>query len=228
MNPDWTDVVGHPVFKILLAILLSGVIGYEREISDKPAGLRTNILIGLGSALMMMISIYVATNLGHGAADPARIAAQVVTGIGFLGAGTILQARGSVVGLTTAATIWAVSGIGLAVGSGLYFLAVLTTTAILAVLWVLGRLERRMLGKQAFERLRLRISDPAQLLKVLQGIRHDTRVRIEGLDVREISGGYSVELSFKGNEHDREQAHALLRGVPGVEGVERVGGRRPQ
>jgi putative Mg2+ transporter-C (MgtC) family protein len=226
METGWSEALGHPIFKILLSIVLSGVIGYEREISDKPAGLRTNILIGLGSTLMMMISIYVSVQYGHGSTDPARIAAQVVAGIGFLGAGTILHARGSVVGLTTAATIWAVAGIGLAVGSGLYFLAVLTTTAILAVLWVLGRLERRMFGKHGGERLRLKIGDAAQLLKALQGIQRDSAVNLDELDVRETEGVYSVELSFSGSESARRRAYELLLGIPGVQAVQRVGSPR--
>ncbi|MCI0460295.1 MAG: MgtC/SapB family protein, partial [Gemmataceae bacterium] len=79
----WDEVAVQPLFKIVLTIVLSGIIGYEREISDKPAGLRTHILIGLGSALIMMISLHVAELYGHGLSDPGRIAAQVVTGIGF-------------------------------------------------------------------------------------------------------------------------------------------------
>src|SRR5664279_539932 len=107
--------------RLLVAVVLGGAVGLERELSGKPAGLRTNILICLGSAMLMDLSI----NLGVGAngvrtGDPARIAAQVVTGIGFLGAGSILQARGAVVGLTTAATIWVVAAIGMLTGAGWY------------------------------------------------------------------------------------------------------------
>ncbi|HET7273730.1 MAG TPA: MgtC/SapB family protein, partial [Longimicrobiaceae bacterium] len=111
--------------RLLLAALLGGLIGLERELSSKPAGLRTNLLICVGATLLMELSLTVAAeanaaNLAAGVAfraDPARIAAQIVTGIGFLGAGTIMQARGSVVGLTTAATIWVVAAIGMAVGA---------------------------------------------------------------------------------------------------------------
>ncbi|MBA2245639.1 MAG: MgtC/SapB family protein, partial [Gemmatimonadetes bacterium] len=110
--------------RLLLAAVLGGVIGLERELSGKPAGLRTNLLICVGAALLMDLSIAVAAlanlpNEQAGAifrADPARIAAQIVSGIGFLGAGTILQARGNIIGLTTAATIWVVAAIGMAVG----------------------------------------------------------------------------------------------------------------
>ena len=125
--------------RLALAILLGGVIGLEREASEKPAGLRTNILICVGSTLMMILSIQVAKHYAVTAADPGRIAQGVITGIGFLGAGTILHSRGGVTGLTTAATTWTVAGIGLALGSGFYLLAITTTLLILGVLLVLGR-----------------------------------------------------------------------------------------
>lgn len=227
MGVEWGELAAHPIVKILLAIALSGVIGYEREISDKPAGLRTHILIGLGSALMMMISIHVAQHYNAGIADPARIAAQVVTGIGFLGAGTILRARGSVVGLTTAATIWAVAGIGLAVGSGLYTMAVLTTGAILLVLWLLGRVEHYILGKRATECLLLRVTNPVLLLKAMHQVHANTGVRVEEWDVHESDGAYRVRLCFKGSDQERRRVRELLVDVPGVEAVVPLGVQAP-
>src|SRR2546426_12804774 len=104
--------------KLLLAAVLGGVIGLERELRDKPAGLRTNILICLGSTLFMSISTRVAEVLGG---DPTRIAAQIISGIGFLGAGAVLHSHGFVLGLTTAATIWVVAGGGGGVGSAMDF-----------------------------------------------------------------------------------------------------------
>jgi putative Mg2+ transporter-C (MgtC) family protein len=122
------------------------MVGVERELSGKPAGLRTNILICLGSALLMDLSITLGMIDGERVGDPARIAAQVVTGVGFLGAGTILHRRTDVVGLTTAAGIWASAGIGMAVGMGLYVLAIGGSGLILAVLWLLGILSSRIGG----------------------------------------------------------------------------------
>ena len=107
------------LIKLSLAVLLGGIIGFERELSGKPAGLRTNILICLGAALLMDISTRIGLVDGHRIGDPARIAAQVVSGVGFLGAGTIMQGSGVVTGLTSAATIWVVAAIGLTVGGGL-------------------------------------------------------------------------------------------------------------
>jgi len=121
------------VLRLLLAAALGAIIGYQRERAGKPAGLRTHILICLGAALFTVASIY-----GFGAAtDPARIAAGVVAGIGFIGAGAILRSgEGIVAGLTTAATIWAVAGIGLAAGAGLYLISAVATILMLIVLFL--------------------------------------------------------------------------------------------
>jgi len=135
---------------LLLAALLSMVIGLDRELHS-PAGLRTHMLVGLGACLFTQLSIY-AFHPG----DPARIAAQVVTGVGFLGAGTILQRKHNVHHLTTAASIWATAAVGMAVGTGAWFLAILATLItwfILAVLRRIGprRLRKATAGEQASE-----------------------------------------------------------------------------
>jgi putative Mg2+ transporter-C (MgtC) family protein len=134
------------LLKLLLAVVFGGAIGLEREVSGKPAGLRTNILICVGSAILMDLSIRVGDINGVRVGDPARLAAQVVSGIGFLGAGTIMQARGTVVGLTTAATIWVVAAIGLTVGAGSYLEAGGSTILVTVVLMGLGRVERVLLN----------------------------------------------------------------------------------
>ncbi len=133
------------LLKLALAVLLGGAIGLERQIAGKPAGLRTNILICIGSALIMDLSIRVGLADGVRVGDPGRIAAQVISGIGFIGAGTIMQARGEVTGLTTAATIWVVAAIGLAVGGGLYIEACGAAVLVTAVLAGLGNIEYRLL-----------------------------------------------------------------------------------
>src|SRR3989442_2277197 len=123
--------------QLSLATLFGGAIGLERELGGKPAGLRTNILICIGSVLYTKLSITMAA----GTADPTRVAAQIVTGVGFIGAGTILHARGAVVGLTSAATIWVVAAIGVALGAAVYWEAAGTTLLGLLVLQGLGRVE---------------------------------------------------------------------------------------
>jgi len=117
------------ILRLLLAAALGAIIGYQRERAGKPAGLRTHTLICLGSALFTIASIY-----GFVGADPSRIAAGIVTGIGFLGAGAILRTREHIVGLTTAASIWAVAAIGLAAGAGLYLISAVTTAVIMIIL----------------------------------------------------------------------------------------------
>src|SRR5438046_8608848 len=117
--------------RLLLAAVLGGLIGIEREIRDKPAGLRTNILICVGSALYMSLSARIAQLLGG---EPTRIAAQIISGIGFLGAGAVLHSHGFVLGLPTASTLWAVAGGGMALGSGVDFAAVFATAMSLVPL----------------------------------------------------------------------------------------------
>ncbi|MFH1798937.1 MAG: MgtC/SapB family protein [Candidatus Omnitrophota bacterium] len=133
--------------RILVSAFLSALIGLERELHGCAAGLRTHILVSMGASLFMLISIHVAEVYGRfGDVDPSRIAAGVVTGIGFLGAGAIMRYGGSVRGLTTAASIWAVSAIGLAVGAGMYEAAAITTFIGLVIL-ILSRLEEKIVLK---------------------------------------------------------------------------------
>ena len=117
--------------RLVLAAVFGAAVGYERRSSDKPAGLRTLSLVAVGSALFTIISAF-----GFETADQSRVAAQIVTGVGFLGAGTILRSGGSISGLTTAATICATAAIGMAVGSGLYIAAVGGTALMLAILYL--------------------------------------------------------------------------------------------
>lgn len=128
--------------KLLAAVLVGGGVGLERELKGKPAGLRTNILICVGSAILMDLSLRLAES--HGG-DPGRISAQVVTGIGFLGAGTILHTRGQITGLTSAATIWVVAALGLTIGAGRFVEAFGSTVTVMVVLVGLGWVEKRYL-----------------------------------------------------------------------------------
>jgi uncharacterized membrane protein YhiD involved in acid resistance len=147
LHATWPLVVDF-LPKALLAIVCGGLIGVEREMKSKPAGFRTNILICLGSMLFMWLSAQVAGAVAPGRpGDPGRIAAQVVTGIGFLGAGTIIQSRGRIVGLTSAAMIWVVSAVGMSIGAGYGVIGVMATALVLSVLVGLGLIERRVFGK---------------------------------------------------------------------------------
>jgi putative Mg2+ transporter-C (MgtC) family protein len=126
--------------RLVVACLLGAILGMEREVHRKAAGLRTNALIAFGSALFTIIGMEMATS----GADPSRVASTIVTGIGFLGAGAILRTGRNVQGLTTAATIWVNAAIGMAVGTGAYGLGVSAAVITLVVLWIVGVLERRV------------------------------------------------------------------------------------
>jgi len=134
--------------RLALGLVLGAVIGFERELHRQPAGFRTHSLVALGAALFTIVSAY---GFGGSLVDPTRIAAQIVSGIGFIGAGTILQYRGNIRGLTTAASLWSVAAIGMAAGAGLLVMAVIGMLLILVVLSLLDRVE-------AFARRRMGIS----------------------------------------------------------------------
>lgn len=132
------QVLSTTILRLILAASLGGAIGLERELRHKPAGLRTNMFICFGCAMFTVMSDQLAGGFGG---DHTRVAAQIIPGIGFIGAGSILHARGSVTGLTTAATIFVVASIGMAAGGGLYITAVFATGVILIALALLGKME---------------------------------------------------------------------------------------
>jgi putative Mg2+ transporter-C (MgtC) family protein len=188
--------------KLVLAILCGGAIGFERELSRKAAGLRTNVLICMGSALFMIVS----RHIGGGApyTDPARLVAQVVTGIGFLGAGVILQARGSITGLTTAATIFIVAAVGIAIGEGMFGVGILSTSLIIIVLVALRRVERFVIRRQRMFHYSLKTRDPAQFLENLMDLLERQNLHLEDFDVDNNPEGehvvrVSVVTSIEGN-----------------------------
>ncbi len=148
----FTEDFSTMVIRILIALVLSGVIGFEREVKRHFAGFRTHILVGVGACLMMLLSLFgfevFIETYDNVRFDPARIPSYVISGIGFLGAGTIIVYGGTIRGLTTAASIWAVAGIGLVVGAGMYAAAVFTTMVILISLIFLNNFESLFIHKK--------------------------------------------------------------------------------
>jgi len=172
------------VQRLLLIAALAGLVGYERERHGRAAGLRTHILVGVGSCLIMLTALYLMEVLaGQIALDPTRLAAQVVSGIGFLGAGTILRFRASVRGLTTAASLWAVAGIGLAAGSGFVFGAVTATVVVLLALWGLSRLER-YIRKDWFKVLVVETRASGEDLAHLRHVLSEHEVEIRDFEIK--------------------------------------------
>lgn len=186
----WVEFLHEEAFKLALAVALGGLIGLERELLGKPAGLRTNILIALGAVVLTLTSVRLAGPLG----DQGRVAAQVVSGVGFIGAGTILQARGAIIGLTSAATIWAVAAIGIAVGAGMYHLAVGTTVAILACLVGLRRVEYFSYGRRELVTFDIALSDSAGMSN-LADVFGNAGVLVEHSAVHKTSTGVGLTLS---------------------------------
>lgn len=141
------------MIRVLIALVLSGLIGFEREMKNHSAGFRTHILVGVGSCLMMLLSLFgfeaFIDDYANTRFDPARIPSYVISGIGFLGAGTIIVYGGTIRGLTTAASIWTVAGIGLVVGAGMYGAAIFTTLVILLSLIFLNNFERLFTRRQS-------------------------------------------------------------------------------
>ena len=203
MSPLWEIAT-----RIGLSALLAGLMGAEREWSGKWAGLRTHMLIGVGSALLTHISILIGVEFAEGrsnAWDPGRIAAQIVSGVGFIGAGTIIQSRGAVHGLTTAAGLWVASGLGIAVGGGFYAEAVLTTVALLVILVALRPLEQRLLrGDRRTVVLQL---GPGQKLSRLMDLLDNANVRAEKVSMSRSKEGISALVQFRGSPED---SHRLV------------------
>ena len=148
----------NAVFRLALSLLLGCVVGLERKRKGQIAGLRTFALISMGATLAMILSIYIPQEyMGLKNGDPGRVAAQVITGVGFLGAGAIIQMKGSVRGLTTAAGIWMVATIGMAVGIGMYFVSIGATMLIIFILVTLERYEHRLNIGQESKIVRLKV-----------------------------------------------------------------------
>src|SRR5690606_575286 len=176
---------------------LAGLIGWERETLRRPAGLRTHVLVAVGSALIMLVSQDLFLQFHRlTQADPARIAAQVVSGIGFLGAGTILREGATVRGLTTAASLWVAAAIGLAVGAGAFLGALVTTGVTLAALVLLGRLEPRVRLKERQRLLRLRVADrPGQLAAIVVPLAsHHVNIRQIEMSQEAAAGEVEIDL----------------------------------
>jgi putative Mg2+ transporter-C (MgtC) family protein len=190
------------LLQLALAAVLGGAIGVERELKGKPAGLRTNILICVGAALFTHLSLQIG-----GPSNPDRIAAQIVSGVGFIGAGTILHMRGSVSGLTSAATIWVVSAIGMAAGTGLYVEALGTTLLVMAVLAGLGWAEQ-VLGRRATgSHLTIHARPEPSPVQELQELIMRTGLEIVRSEVRRQDVDLVIDLDLRGPQ--RLQMHAL-------------------
>lgn len=182
-------------FQLIFSMLLGSIVGFERRRRGQSAGVRTFSLIAMGSTLAMILSIYVPQRYeGVLDGDPTRIAAQVISGIGFLGAGAIIQMKGSVRGLTTAAGIWMVSALGMAIGAGMYVVGVIATLLILFILVLLERIEHRV-----------SMRSEARIIRIRTGV-----ILKDISKYREVLRDYNVQLSNFFVEYDFEQQETRL------------------
>lgn len=218
----WDDVA----IRLVVAAVLGGAIGLERELREREAGLRTHLLVSVGAAVFTLVSAYGFSDFRYGldtglTLDPTRIAAQIVTGIGFLGAGAIIRQGLSVRGLTTAATLWVVAAIGLASGAGYYSAAVVATALVLFSLWPL-----RLLAHQAVIRIRpeegrlLVVLPPGASAAPVLAELEQTGVRIDSLQIEESQTERVVVVEIRVPETIR--GSDLVDRMHGLEGVRRV------
>ena len=209
--------------RLILASVLGAAIGFEREIHEHPAGMRTHLLVALGSAAFSVLSIFFfvspAAPNGSYPTDPSRIAAQIVSGIGFLGAGAILKYGTSVRGLTTAASLWATAAVGMAAGAGALLVAVVTTGLIVFSLgplnWVINKVQR---GEQHVFRLRLLTTRLEALGEVSQALA-GSRIELGGVSTQRLSKDrYEIELDLRPPPGTREEAViTAISTVPDIE-----------
>jgi len=205
MELYWIDLV-----RLLAAVVAGALIGLERELADKPAGLRTNILICLGAAVFALLSVRLAE--GDSIADRTRIAAQVVTGVGFLGAGAIIQHHSNVTGLTTAATIWAVASVGMAFGVGEFVLGILGTGLTAGVLFGLGFAEASISRWWTVGRFELKLDPTSDMRELIDELARRAEVRWKPLAVEKTGECLSGRIKAVGSAaRVREFQRALMK-----------------
>ncbi len=208
------------LFRLVMAAVLSGIIGFEREFHGRAAGFRTHILLCVGSTLVMLTSIHIFdVYYSKVPCDPARIAAGVVTGIGFLGAGAIMRSRASIRGLTTAASLWVIAGIGLAVGSGLYSGAIVTTILAIVTLMVFSRLEYTMIRKDWYKTMVIEMKEGVDQLKKIRSIVSDYNAEITDFEIDRSSDGSNMVLKLGLKLYATRHCEDLIREVNHLEGV---------
>ncbi len=187
-----TDLTRAIIYRLLLAAVLGGVVGLEREIRRKPAGLRTNMFICMGSALFTLLSDEIAQRFGD--SSHTRIVSNLIPGIGFIGAGAIIRERGTVVGLTTAATIFMVASLGMAIGAGMLATGVFTALVILAALILLGWVEDRFSLKTRLITFRLTTSRLEEVMARANRVLTDMKVAMQHFQVFRVGEEFVMEF----------------------------------
>jgi putative Mg2+ transporter-C (MgtC) family protein len=221
MIETWTVTTAG--LRLLLSMVYGFALGLEREHRNKPAGVRTITLISVGSCLLMLLSIHTASLNPEGpVSDPGRIAAQVVTGIGFLGAGTIIRSRVSISGLTTAALIWVVAGIGLAVGAGMYWESLIATAMTFAILTILRYVEPFWGRRSGVRNLHFSIVSRPGLEKEVRGIFLDEGLEIHSLEIEQEGDKRTFTIAYQASPEESQSIRERVLHLQGVEKFEQI------
>jgi putative Mg2+ transporter-C (MgtC) family protein len=207
-EPYWE--LGSNLFRVGLAALLGGAIGLERELKHKPAGLRTNMFICLGAAMFTVLSAELAGSFGG---DHTRVAAQIIPGIGFIGAGSILHSRGSVQGITTAATLFVVASVGMAAGGGLYLTAVCSTILIILSLILLGSVETTFNLKPIPTLYEVFGENADELTNSINEVLEDMHHVMESVQVSKSNSHYRMQFVVTNTLGERNRLLAVLHGL---------------
>ena len=208
LSPQVLHLLPQAVARLALAAVLGGIIGLERELRRKSAGLRTNMLICFGSALFTVLSYQLADFYSG---DHVRIAAQIIPGIGFIGAGSILHSRGSVSGLTTAATIFVVASVGMAAGGGLYLPAIFATVIVLIALKALGLMEVRLEKQSAVMHYEVIGPTLDDVMNEVNRCLDELHLDMHQLRLHKVNGEYGAHFAVDGSAEEQNRFSELLR-----------------
>lgn len=201
--------------KLLLAVALGGLIGIERETSQKPAGFRTNVLICVGSTMLMILSSLIIEEKGGSGESLVRIAAGVITGIGFIGAGTIILSRGSVVGLTTAATLWAVSGLGLVIGAGYFWISIIFAAIVILTLVIFRQLEGQFRRKSP-RRYQVKAKHSSEILDSIKKLALHEGLKLGDISFKKEGNLAVLSFSFNASEEKEQKFNQSLLKLDGI------------
>ncbi len=207
--------------RLSLAALLGGLVGLEREIHSQPAGLRTHMIVALGACLIMLVSLKM-RELDPGKSDPGRIAAQVVAGIGFLGAGAIMRSGMSVKGLTTAACLWTVAGVGLATGCGYWKAATAATLLTLGITFLMQKVERAFVRGRAYRKIVIHAKDQAGLVGRIEEVLEKAGIGIREVDLQRDVVEKKLQVSITASCPEDADVEVLSRALGRLPEVEKV------
>ena len=209
------------LLRLLLAAILGAVVGVERERRDQPAGLRTHTILSIGAALAMILSIELASQFRELVpnGDPARLAAQVISGIGFLGAGAIIRYGPNIKGLTTATSLWTVAVISLAVGAGHYIAAGEAVLLLMAALVLMGALEKRFIRSIVTKTIRLKVRNRPDLIKEVRTLLASLNVEVKSLGIAEDIKDQQLDIHGVVHLHSEDDLDLLVEALGSVEGA---------